>query len=92
MWGLRGEIQLAVIKGSLAVIAFNGFRILVREEYNNVSSWSKLEGKEISIEDFESYNPETGVRTRTRSSSKDSSETIEMDMCVESLELLANEA
>ncbi|PWA45250.1 HECT-like protein [Artemisia annua] len=85
-------MQLTNIKGSLAVISLVRFGInWVRKEHDNVASWSKLpRGKEISLEDFESYNPETGVRTRHVRCPD--SKIIEMDMCVESLELLANEA
>lgn len=57
MWKLWGEIRLAVIKGSLAVILVHGgVGIWVRKEYKNDASWYKLPK---SKEYFESYNPET---------------------------------
>ncbi|GJR95456.1 F-box/kelch-repeat protein-like protein [Tanacetum coccineum] len=93
-------IQLTIIKGSLAVISNDGNDtiIWVRNECNNVASWSeplilpslRVEGENILNEDFEGYNPETGVRSRLVSC-LDSSYIIEMDMCVESLELLDKE-
>lgn len=99
-------VQLTIIKGCLAVISNDGHDnwIWVRKEHKNAASWSKpynftnpiSEGADsifglTNHGDFESYNPETGVRSRLMSS-LDSSFTIELDMCVGSLELLDNEA
>ncbi|XP_071715244.1 F-box/kelch-repeat protein At3g06240-like [Rutidosis leptorrhynchoides] len=98
-------VQLTNVKGSLAVISHQNndktWIIWVRRKFNNVESWSKAfdstnTGNHCDFvsknfyKDFEGYNLETGVRSRLVELSY-SSFAIEMDTCVESLELLDKE-
>ncbi|GJZ78425.1 putative F-box domain-containing protein [Tanacetum coccineum] len=91
--------NLRIIKGCLAVMCMsrdggNHSLIWVMREYNNVASWTKafdiLEGIPMNKDhkDSISYNHETQTRSRL---TVDSSYTFDMDMCVESLELLDKE-
>ncbi|PWA69147.1 F-box domain-containing protein [Artemisia annua] len=88
-----------IIKGCLAVIFVSRdggehCSIWVMREYNNVASWTKafdiLEGILMNEghKDSISYNHETGTRSRLV---VDSCYTVDMDMCIESLELFDKE-
>ncbi|GKD81517.1 F-box/kelch-repeat protein-like protein [Tanacetum coccineum] len=86
---------LMIIKGCLAVIFGGGHcSIWVMREYNDVASWTKafdiLEGILMNEDhkDSISYNHEAQTRLRLF---VDSSYKVDMDMCVESLELIDKE-
>nr|GEV41181.1 DNA-directed RNA polymerase II subunit RPB2 [Tanacetum cinerariifolium] len=90
---------LMIIKDCLAVMFIscddeNHCSIWVMREYNNVASWTKaydiLEGKLMNEDhkDSISYNHETQTRSRLL---VDSSYKVDVDMCIESLELIDKE-
>ncbi|GJU30444.1 F-box/kelch-repeat protein-like protein [Tanacetum coccineum] len=91
--------NLRIIKGCLAVMCMsrdggNHCSIWVMREYNNVASWTKafhiFEGIHMNEDHKDStwYNHETQTRSRLI---VDSCYTFDMDMCVESLELIDKE-
>lgn len=95
--------HLTIVKGCLTMISIENNNIWFRMwgKNNNVASWSRafnltsLRNKGVDnvlclksyTEEFETYNPETGIRS-TFESVSDSSYEVEHDMCVGSLELL----
>ena len=90
--------QLIIIDGCLGVISsdsddYDHDCVWVLRDYNDVASWTKILSRGgLSFNyDLKSYNPETGMSLRLLVFSGPSFFRVDMDICVESLELLDKE-